>query len=81
MPETQWLPGTRDRASREEVTVTNLVDIEEIAETYATKLREVGVETVEALLSDGASPAGFGASPRSVRSHAGSTRPRRCRAR
>lgn len=46
------------QASHEEVTVTNLVDIEGIAETYAAKLREAGVETVEALLSEGATPAG-----------------------
>jgi O-methyltransferase involved in polyketide biosynthesis len=38
--------------------VTNLVDIEGIAETYAAKLQQAGVGTVEALLSKGATPAG-----------------------
>ena len=38
--------------------MTNLVDIEGIAEGYAAKLREAGVATVEALLSEGATPAG-----------------------
>jgi predicted flap endonuclease-1-like 5' DNA nuclease len=38
--------------------VTNLVDIEGIAETYAAKLHQAGVSTVEALLSEGATPAG-----------------------
>jgi predicted flap endonuclease-1-like 5' DNA nuclease len=38
--------------------VTNLVDIEGIAEAYAAKLQAAGVGTVEALLSEGATPAG-----------------------
>lgn len=42
----------------EEVLMTNLEDIEGIAETYAGKLRAAGVGTVEALLSEGATPGG-----------------------
>ncbi len=38
--------------------MTNLVEIEGVAETYAAKLHEAGVSTVEALLSEGATPAG-----------------------
>jgi hypothetical protein len=38
--------------------MTNLVDIEGIAEAYAAKLHEAGVPTVAALLSEGATPAG-----------------------
>jgi predicted flap endonuclease-1-like 5' DNA nuclease len=38
--------------------VTNLVDIEGIAETYSAKLEEAGIGSVEELLSEGATPAG-----------------------
>ena len=38
--------------------MTNLVDIEGVAETYAAKLHDAGVGSVEALLSEGATPAG-----------------------
>ncbi|MDQ6805692.1 MAG: DUF4332 domain-containing protein, partial [Actinomycetota bacterium] len=38
--------------------MTNLVEIEGIAETYADKLHAAGVATVEALLSQGATPEG-----------------------
>ncbi len=38
--------------------MTSLVDIEGIAEEYAAKLRAANVGTVEALLSEGATPAG-----------------------
>jgi len=38
--------------------MTTIVDIEGIGETYAKKLSEVGIKTVEALLKLGATPAG-----------------------
>ena len=38
--------------------MTNLVDIEGIAETYAAKLQEAGIGSVEELLSEGATPEG-----------------------
>jgi predicted flap endonuclease-1-like 5' DNA nuclease len=42
----------------EEAVMTNLVDIEGIAEGYAEKLHAAGVATVEALLLQGATPEG-----------------------
>lgn len=38
--------------------MTNLVDIEGIAEGYASKLHEAGVKNIEDLLAQGATPAG-----------------------
>ncbi len=38
--------------------MTKIEDIEGIGETYAAKLRENGVSTVEALLAEGGSPSG-----------------------
>lgn len=38
--------------------MTNLVDIEGIAETYSAKLQEAGIGSVEELLSEGATPEG-----------------------
>ena len=38
--------------------MTNLVEIEGIADTYAAKLHEAGVGSVEELLSEGSTPAG-----------------------
>jgi len=38
--------------------MTSLVKIEGIGETYAQKLKEAGVATIEALLKQGAAPKG-----------------------
>ena len=38
--------------------MTNLVQIEGIADTYSAKLHEAGIGTVEELLSEGSTPAG-----------------------
>ena len=38
--------------------MTNLVDIEGVAETYSAKLQEAGIGSVEELLSEGATPVG-----------------------